>query len=87
MLIFLQVSPGTRQLRSPFTQPLTASQSLEKERQTQMKARPQSSRILRTLSRDHGGGATQHPYSPSAATNKVSTIREQATKNATVSNL
>ncbi|KAL5110750.1 Serine/threonine-protein kinase 36 [Taenia crassiceps] len=48
----VNVSPMTKQLKSPFTQPLTASQSLEKERQTQMKARPMSSRILRTLSKD-----------------------------------
>ncbi|VDD79214.1 unnamed protein product [Mesocestoides corti] len=48
----VHVSPITKRLRSPFTQPLTASQSLEKERQTQLKARPKSSRILRTLSKD-----------------------------------
>ncbi|KAM7538319.1 hypothetical protein Aperf_G00000070012 [Anoplocephala perfoliata] len=61
------VSPITKKLRSPFTQPLTASQSLEKERQTQMKARPKSSRILRTLSKDATGRPELPPINPNAA--------------------
>ncbi|KAM3182368.1 Serine/threonine-protein kinase 36 [Hymenolepis weldensis] len=62
------VSPITKKLRSPFTQPLTASQSLEKERQTQMKARPKSSRILRTLSKDTVPGRPELPLASSPTT-------------------
>lgn len=65
----------TKQLKSPFTQPLTASQSLEKERQTQMKARPMSSRILRTLSKD--SAATRPEVTPSTTSKPL--INRQAT--------
>lgn len=55
----LSVSPATRRLKSPFTQPLTASLAFEKERQKKQKQRPNSSRILRSLSKDPqiGSGA------------------------------
>ncbi|KAF7258561.1 hypothetical protein EG68_04333 [Paragonimus skrjabini miyazakii] len=43
------VSSRTRQLSSPFTQPLTPSQLAEKERQTQQMSRPSGSRILRRV--------------------------------------
>lgn len=75
----VDVSPITKQLKSPFTQPLTASQSLEKERQTQMKARPMSSRILRTLSRD--SAAARPEIAPSATSKPL--ISRQATLTAT----
>ncbi|KAA3677009.1 fused [Paragonimus westermani] len=45
----IQISPRTRQLSSPFTQPLTPSQLAEKERQTQQMSRPSGSRILRRV--------------------------------------
>ncbi|KAF6778187.1 hypothetical protein AHF37_04152 [Paragonimus kellicotti] len=43
------ISSRTRQLSSPFTQPLTPSQLAEKERQTQQMSRPSGSRILRRV--------------------------------------
>ncbi|KAF5403047.1 hypothetical protein PHET_03322 [Paragonimus heterotremus] len=45
----IQISSRTRQLSSPFTQPLTPSQLAEKERQTQQMSRPSGSRILRRV--------------------------------------
>ncbi|CAL8070029.1 unnamed protein product [Calicophoron daubneyi] len=45
----VQISPGTRLLSSPFTQPLTPSQLAEKERQTRQMLRPNGSRMLRRI--------------------------------------
>ncbi|GAA49241.1 serine/threonine protein kinase, partial [Clonorchis sinensis] len=43
----IEISPRTRMLSSPFTQPLTPSQLAEKERQTKDLLRPGGSRVLR----------------------------------------
>ncbi|KAL3311673.1 Serine/threonine-protein kinase 36 [Cichlidogyrus casuarinus] len=43
----INISESTRRLCSPFTQPLTASQAFEKERQTKEKTRPQRNSLRR----------------------------------------